>query len=321
MKTRNTVACIALTVALALFCVLPVYAGVDEGTSSGTATVGNATPTVTSPGLWDVAATDKNNSALTVQTEYWANCTVGDNNQLYDIVNVTFYIFEDNAANWDSADANETHYTIYYDNATDAWVEAGPDAGEGHVVAANCSDPADHSATSGTYKVAFKLEKTANYTGATSWWINITVFDGSGATANVQTLTFSLNAYYEITVVDTAHAWAGLVAGTENNTLTTPADTNIDVTCITNNDFKLQGKGSGDLTNGTNVIGLGNITIHEDTLASSAVLTDGYLDIGGLTSETRGWAVAKSFMLWIDVPAGTPAGAYTYTLSVKVLGA
>jgi hypothetical protein len=318
---KKPLLCMLLIAFLMAFLSMPVYAN-TEGTSSGTATVGNAAPTVSSLGLWTVAPADANNTNLNVDTEYWANCTIGDNNQLYDIKNVTYYLWEDNEVNVDSADSNVNHYTFAYLNATDAFDEIGPDgAGNSHLVSANCSDPTDHSATSGEYKLAFKLHKTANYTASISWKVNITVYDGADATANAQSLVFGVNAYYELTVDDASHGWTSVAAGSNDNLIDSPGDGKIDVTCTTNNQFKLQAKGSGDLTKGSDTIGLGNVTIHKDTLGSSISLTMSYADIGGITSETRGESQAKSFKLWIDIPSGTPSGAYTYTLSVQITGA
>jgi len=320
-KMKKTLMCALSVAVLAVFLCLPAYAGINEGTSAGTAVVGNAAPTVSSPGLWTVVPVDANNTNLSVDTEYWVNCTVGDNNQLYNIANVTYFIWEDNEADVNSADADATHMTFAYLNASDAFDEIGPDGGgDSHLIPANCSDPADHSATSGTYKLAWKLAKTANYTASISWKVNVTVYDGASETANVQTLIFGVNAYYELTVDDAAHGWTGLASPSTDTQITTPIDGNINVTVTANNNFKLQAKGSGDLANGTNLIGLGNVTINETSLPGTP-LTTGYLDIDGLTNEARGASQSKTFILWIDVPAGTAVGTYTYVLSIQAASA
>lgn len=320
-KRTKTLSRLVLAMFLALLIAFPfslkVY-GADEGTSSGTANVGNAAPTVTNSDIWDQAeSASKNNTEIVVDTEYRINCTVTDNNQLNDLENVTFIIWEDTYANEGDSDSNVNHYTFMYNNATDAFDEIGPDgAGNSHLVSANCSDPADHSQTSGEFKLAFKLHKTANHTGSNSWKVKIYAYD-SDTSGNQSIVIFGVAFYLEITVDDSSHAWAGLSPGQSDVLITSPGDNDIDVTVTANANFDLQAKGSGNLASGGNTIGLGNVTIHKDTLGSSASLTTGYLDIGGLTDLASGESQSHSFKLWIDVPNGTADGAYTYTLSVK----
>jgi len=294
----------------------------DTGTSSGTASVGNAAPTVTNSKIWDsTETTNKNNTELTVDTQYRINCTVTDNNQLYDLENVTFIIWEDNAVDEGSSDSNFTHYRFKYINDTDTWDEIGPDGtGNSHLISGSCSDPADHTQTSGTFKLAWKLHKTGNHTGTNSWKVKIYAYDGSSS-GSQQQIVFGVAYYVEITVDDSSHAWAGLTPGQTDVLITSPADQDIDITVTTNAKFNVQAKGSGALTSGPNTIGLGNVTIHKDTLGSSVSLTTNYANIGGLTSQNSGQNQAKSFKLWIDVPSGTPDGDYTYTLTVKVVEA
>ena len=288
-----------------------------SGNSTGTATVGNAAPTITDPMLLTIADADANNTDLDVFTEYWSNCSVNDNNTLMNLHNVTWYIYEDNAADWDTADANETHYTFKYDNATDAFAEVGPDAAGGHLVAANCTKP-NRALTTDDVKLAFKLEKTANHTGSKSWRVNITVWDAAASAYN-QSLVFGVNYYFELTVDDNTHGWGALTAGDINVTIDSPVDGDIDLTCTSNAIFKLQAKSWNATLNATGIgdIDIGNVTIHESLVDSSVSLTVAYADIGGLDNEAAAYAVAKAFVLWISVPVGTAAGAYTYVLAVQ----
>jgi hypothetical protein len=317
MMKKETVVSALIMCMLALALAMPAYAG---NTSQGTASVGNAAPTVTNPGLWDSGETsNKNNTALTVYTEYHVNCTVTDNNMLYNLANVTFIIWEDTYADEGSADDNVNHYTFAYLNSSDSWDEIGPDgAGNSHLVSGSCSKPADRSATSGVYKLAWKLHKTGNYTATATWKIKIIAYD-SATSGSVQTLVFSVAFYAEVDIPsDTTHGWSGLTPGNTDVQITSPSDGDIDITVTANAAFDVQAKGSGDLTSGSNTIGLGNVTIHATTLGSSVPLTTSYADIGGLTSQASGESLDKSFKLWIDVPNGTPDGEYTYTLTVQI---
>jgi hypothetical protein len=306
---------------LVLAVTLPAFATDNEKTNVGSATVGNATPTVTNPMLHNSAGTsDLNNTNVDVNTEYHVNCTIGDANSLLDILNITWYIYE-NTTRWNSADANATHYTFKYLNSTDAWTEVGPGPSNIHIVTGSCTQPGTKTGTSGEYHLAFKLALTANYSGLKDWRINITVFDAGSLNANVETLVFGVNAYYLLTFIDTTHAWTGLVAGSDNNTLTDPAVGYIQMQCTENNDYKLQAEGSGDLTSAPNSIPLENVRFHKDTLASAINMTIAYQDIGGDTSLARGEATTQQITLWLAVPAGTPPGTYTYTLSIQEIAA
>jgi hypothetical protein len=307
---------IILAVLLLAFVVQPIFA---EEPCPGTATVGNAAPTVTNPGLWNSADTSNlNNTNLNVETEYHINCTGTDNNQLYNLKNVTFIIWEDTYADEGSADSNVTHYTFAYLNSSDAFDEIGPDGGSNsHLVSGSCSKPADRTQTSGVYKLAWKLHSTGNYTATKTWKIKIIAYDAT-TSGNVQTLQFGITFYSELTINDGAHAWAGLAPGNTNVLITTPGDGKIDVTVTANANFDIQARGSADLAYDGNTIGLGNVTIHKDTLGSSIPLTTEHVDIGGLTNLASGEDQAYSFKLWIDVPNGTSDGEYTYTLYVQV---
>jgi len=315
---KLTLVTLALTLLL-LFHVDAAY-GAYEGTSSGSATVGNAAPTVTNPKLLDATdTTNKNDTNMDVWTEYHVNCTVTDNNQLYDLTNVTFRIWEDTYADETSADSNVNHYTFAYFNNSDSFDEIGPDgSGKSHLIIGTCTKPSNREATSGTYKLAWKLHKTGNYTSNKTWKIKIIAYDSS-TSGSIQQLIFGVTFYRELAVNDASHGWSHLIVGTNDNLIDIPSDNDIDVSVTANAKFKLQAKGSGDLTSGSNTIALGNITIHKDTLASSVSLTTSYADIGGLTNLASGENQAHSFELWIDVPSGTPDGTYTYTLYVQVV--
>lgn len=296
------------------------------GSSNGTATVGAATPTIsmTNAGLYNAAGTtSETGSALTVLTEYHYNCTVGDANGLYSLLNITFAIFSSGDTTVGAADHNQTHYTFEYLNSSDAYSEVGPGPSNTHLISANCIKPT-RSGTSSQVLLAFELEATANYTATATWKVNCTVYCGAtGAdNANDQSITFSVAAYYAIIVADATHGWTGLSAGDSNILITSPAAGYITCYCTSNHyHYKLQAQSeSATLASGGNTIPIADVTIHHDTLGSAIPLTTSYANIVGDTglSPTDNINAAVTFKLWITVPLGTPSGSYTYTLDVQI---
>jgi hypothetical protein len=296
------------------------------GTSTGTATVGAATPTVTDSGLFDSGdTTSKDGAALTVDTEYHFNCTVGDANGLYSLLNITFYVYETGFVAWNAADHNQTHYTFMYLNSSDAYSEVGPGPSNTHLVSANCVKPT-RTGTSSAVKLAFKLAKTANYTSSASWKVNVTVFASNSLYANQQTITFSVSAYYEIVVADATHGWTGLSPGDNNVTLTSPAAGYITIYCTSNHyqyGVKVQSE-SASLTDATaDTISIGHILDGQiGGLVSATNLTTSYANVPGysvVNPAGDGLNTALYISLWISVPAGQPSGSYTYVLDIEIV--
>lgn len=303
---------------IAIITAIPIAYAATEGTSTGTATVGNATPTITSVSFTDTVPTSKDGQQIDVNTEYWAKASgVDDDNGITDLDYVKFIIWGPSSTEG-GADAEANHYTFTWTQATDTWAEVGPGASNEHLVIGNCEDPAT---LPGDFRLAFKLDKIAEKTATATWTIKIIVMDDSAASATDATLTFGVNFYAEIVVDDSTHGWTGLSAEDNDVLITSPGDFDIDVTCTSNAAFDLQAKGSGALADNGNTIPLVNVEIHKDTLASAVGLTVSYVDIGGLTALSAGSGVSHSFQLWISVPTDTPPGDYVYTLSVQIVEA
>jgi len=307
---------IVALIALVLLAIIPLAYAATEGTSSGTATVGNAAPTITSVSFTDTSEVSKDGSQIDVNTEYWAKATgVDDDNGLADLEKVEFIIWGPSSTEG-GADSEADHYTFKWTQGTDTWEEVGPDSvTDIHLVETNCTDPAS---LPGDFRLAFKLDKIAEKTATATWTIKIIVTDDSAASASDATLSFGVNYYGEITVNDGTHGWTGLTVGATDVIMNNP-DGDLDVTVTSNAAFDLQAKGSGDLTKGGDTIPLANVVIHKDTLGSAVSLTTSYADIGGLTSLSAGSDLAHSFILWIDVPDPCPTGDYTYTLSIQIV--
>jgi len=305
---------------LLVFAIIQPALAATEGTSTGTATINNVAPSISSPEFWDSGEeTNKNATALTVNTEYHVNFTVTDNSNLGQLHNVTIKMWESGYSTEGSSDAETKHYTFTWVESTDTW-SSSP---SGFITTGGCKDPGTgSSATSFEFTLAFDLSKVANYTSSnTAWKIKIYAYDDSGSSASDATLMYGVTFYSEISITDTTHGWTSLTPGDTNEQINSP-DSDIDFTIVANANWKIQTKGSGALTSGSNTIALSNVKIHKDTLGSAASLTISYADLGGLTNQsppTSESGTATYCTLWITVPNGTPPGDYTYTLSLQIV--
>lgn len=316
-----------LAVLIALFLLAmnanAVYAQ-SSGESEGTATVTSAAPTFSNLELWNAAEdTNKNNTALSVNTEYHANFTIGDANTLADLDNVTARIWETNYATENGSDAERNHYSITWVESTDTWASSP----SGFVVTGNCKDPGTASGSASyEFTMAFDLSKVANYTAAnTDWQISLFVWDDSDYADTNKTIMFGVAFYSEISVTDTTHAWSSLLPGDTNQVV--DGDGDIDFTVIANDDWDAQAKSNATVLISENAdeINIGNITIHYNTEGSSVALTTSYADIGGMTAQAPPTAEASPVStyctIWLDVPNGTPIGSYEYKLQLQIIQA
>jgi len=310
----------ALTIVVSILLVLAIIS-VASGDSAGTAQITSASPTLSSPQLWNAAETvDKNNTALTVNTEYHINFTVSETNSLADLNNVTIKIWETTYAVEGDADSERNHYTFTWTESTSSW-SSSP---SGFVTTANCKDPAAASiATSYTFTCAFDLSKVANHTSSNiAWQIKIISYDDLGNSDTDSSLKFGVAFYSEIAITDTTHTWTGLVPGDIDKTV--DGDGDIDFTVIANDEWDANAKSNAsNLVSGSNTIGIENLSIHKDTLGSAVALTTSWGDLGGLTTQSPPTAeaspVSTHCTLWLDVPNGTLPGDYVYTLQLQIV--
>ena len=318
MFNKNTSKVLTLVLMIALLtATIPLVSAATEGTSTGTATVGNNVPVLSGVDITDTVPASVNTQQIDVNVEYWVVATVTDTNGLTDLDTVVFTIWDAVATTKPGADNVANHYTFKYTQATDVWEEVGPDpTTDSHLVVANCVDPAS---LPGEFKLAFKLDKVAGHADTAIWDIDITVTDDLAGSDSDATLSFGVNYYAEIVVNDATHGWTGLSASDTDILLTAPGDFDIDVTTTQNGLSDLQGSGDGALTKGGDTIPLANVKIHKDTLGSAVSLTVTPTDIGGLTSIAAGSATANAFKLWITVPAECPPGDYVYILTVGIV--
>lgn len=321
-KSKMSLAIISMFLLLIMTLNASVVYGDSSGESEGTVTILSANPSMAGPELWDSGeAEDKNDTALTVNTEYHLNFTISDNNTLADLDNVTLRVWDtSSAATENGTDAEADHYSFTWTESTDTWASSP----SGFINTGNCKDPGQASSeTEYTFTCAFDLSKTAGYTANTDdWSITIMVWDDSDDFDVERSIVFGVAFYSEISVTDSTHTWGNLNPGDENQTIT---DSPLNFDVIANAAWDVQAQANqSTLVSGSNQIGIGNMTIHKDT-DGDVSLTTSWADIGGLTSQTASTEEASATStyctLWLDVPIGTLVGDYKYKLELQVIQA
>ena len=261
-----------------------------------------------------------NITTIDVFTWYDWEVNLSDADTLNDIINVTIRIKENPVTSMVSAEPsfNRTgEYWFNYENSSDTWTwyTGGMwTQTSDWIDTANCAYP-DKSGTSGYYLFRVRLAKSAAQ--SSQWALSACAYDSSGNVASENFTGITINAYSSLVVLggNSSHTWANAIQGTSDN-LIDQGSIYFNVTA--NFVYRIQAKGDGNLVNGTDYIGLGNVTIHKDTLGSSVSLTTDYADVGGLTSQTPGEDIMVSVKLWLDVPAGQALKDYTYTLNMQI---
>lgn len=327
-KIRKTLGILMTILLLATLCAYEVFAD-SSGESEGTATVTSTIPEISGVMLNTTAPADANSTALTVNVQYNLNFTIADQNTMSDILNVTIRVWDTGTATENDTDDLTDHLTFHWVESTDTWTEL-PDGTWWDYEASNIDPGTGDGNSTYEFRLAFDLPKCGAYAGATTdWSVSIFVWDDSenpGSATGASSVCFGVAFYSEISITDATHGWSSLTPNTDDNQMDTP-DADLDFTVIANADWDAQGKGNATeliKTGGGTPIGLDNVTIHYDTLGSSASLTTGYLDIGGLTGQsasTSETATATSCILWIDVPSGTEPGDYEYMLAIQIIQA
>jgi len=239
-----------------------------------------------------------------VDTYSWSNMTVSDADLVADLQTVDIQV----------TTSDSKVFTLRWTQATDVFSEQSDPDG---ICTLDVSGSARINIDSDTDKIAFKFKiSVAAQKGACN--AQATTTDDQDATdIDTYTAEFSINFYCSITIVDGTHSWTGLSPG--DSDVLVGGDGDIDITITANDAFSIQAKGNGPLTSGSNTIPLANVEMHASDLGSAISLTTSYQNIPGLTSQTRGVDLAKSFKLWLTVPSPKEDGDYTYNLSIQVV--
>ena len=331
MKTRKPL--VALVFLMVVVLLISRANAATSGTSTGTATVTSAAPTIANVELWDAAeSTDKNNTALdSNNVEYRLNFTISDANTMAELKNVTVIAWDNRGQIEGDVDSQRYHYTWTWVESTDTW---SCPLSANYIVGGSCADPGTGGGgTSYEFRLAFKLSKVANYSNAGTydgWQVKIYVYDdgansanfGQGAGGRIQ---FGVASYLGITITDTTHSWSA-GPNTNDNAVSAGGDGKVDFTILANRLWKIQASGDrADLNTSTPLrqFGLGNVTQYgSNSVGDSVSVTQSYVDVTGLTGQAAPTDEASptntGVYLWLDVPNGQESDTYTYVLNVQV---
>lgn len=232
---------------------------------------------------------------------------IQDNNTIANLENVELWLFP-NSVSEGNADNTRNHYTFYWQENDNSWHEIGPDAGGSHIAAGNSVAP-DNSQVSGRITFNLKLDKVAE---VGSWTAKFYAYDNSTSGSTSQ--TFTVNQYFEISILSTNATWTNLSVPSENNAaVTNPHQAFI----ITNDNYSLELKLSGNWTNGTNVIGADNTKFNSiNDVATSMVFSTSYQTL----FDNQSWSPGRThdMYFWLTVPTGILPGTYATTFNVQV---
>lgn len=305
-----------------------VFADTGETSGSGSATVGNATPSITSRSLAaNAGGANITSGELTVNTHYWGNTTVADDNTLVDITNITI-CFNTTAGSRGSFDKEES-YAFQYKNVSSVidWGELTAGGwvwtGQTYLDEATCSYPT-LTASSGEFKFNISFAKIASHNDGAAWEFYVYIKDTAAATDTMgEDDTWFDFAYYGEYTFASSITWTGLTAGDTNEepgTPTNPINTNV-VACNEPTDINFKGDGDLQKTGGGGTTWL----LSSVTLGSTGV--ESGTTFGLSTSYQNLWdAVAagtentnKASYWAIDVPDPCIAGEYTFTYYINVV--
>jgi hypothetical protein len=265
---------------------------------SGNATIQSVAPTVENA---NAPAQVSPNSA----TNFTAD--IQDNNTIANLENVELWLFS-NSVSEGSPDNIRDHYTFYWQENDNTWHEIGPDENGAHINAVNSVAP-DNSQVNGSITFNVTLAKVAE---PVAWTAIFYAYDNTSIGSD--NTSFTVNQYIEISSLSSNASWTNLSVPSEN----AAADTNPHQAVIISNDnYSLNLKLSGDWTSGTNVIGADNTKFSsENDVTTSMVFSTTYQTLFDNQSWTSGRT--HDIYFWLTVPTGTLPGTYTTTFNVQV---
>ena len=263
---------------------------------------------------------ETNITSITVNTWYDWEANITDSNTLNDIVNVTIRIKQNptNTIIEDTPAYNEsTNYWFRYVNSTNswAWYSGSTWTTCDWLNTSACAYPTK-TGTNGWYLFRIRLSKVARYNS--QWEFSGLAYDSNQNSASKVFSDISIAMYDEMIMITSEHHWTNILVGA-TNVLVDEGTILFNVTC--NYQFDIQARSNDTYArNGSYTIGIGNVTIHKDTLGNAVSLTTSYADVGGLTNQnTYTSNVQYSLKLWCTVPEGTePFLIYRYTLQIQI---
>ena len=332
MIRARTLISIAVALALVLALMPTVALAAEEGTSTGSFTLGNALPTVNTVALWDTEATPAAATAMDPQVEYNDKVNVTDTNTLDTLQTVTVTIFYDANGTYDAGDVpGDGNVQIA---AILTWTNAEPNTwtidgvsggGSWSIVSGNCVEPTLTPDTTGTFEFHFIPGKVATETDATSkWHIYAEAADSAGTGDNYQD-NRTMNWYGEVTNVTGAVSFGSVALGSTNTVSTTA----VSAKYIANGAYDEQVKASSPWVGQTSATELTLDTTgspgaaefslkadDDDTVADAVqVLSASYTAIDETGTITAEAGDTVDNYLWLSLGAsGIPAEEYQGTI-------
>ena len=348
-KRKILSASLITTLLILLLTAYQVYTSPDSsGQVPGTLVYGYSYPIVSTPHYryWnsDLVA---NASVLTVNTKYYIECDIEHGSGLGEIANVTVRIslnrtqsLTSDVVNQNfSFNENKLYYFCYVNSITNnsaddtnlwyngtAWVEfTGSNEGRFYQYKSHTLAESPTTTQNDFPITGFSWSKVALYGVNNKWELRVIAYDRQGqysgeAIYGPPEQYVRVGAYDEFHTIDNEHTWHGY-PGNTSLPLDTPASGYVSFNVTCNYIFKIQCRGSGDLTYGANTVALSNVKFHHDTLGSAISMTTSYQNCGGLTNQAVPSTETLTTLyvtLWIDVPSGKPPGSYTYTLYIQI---
>ncbi len=292
-----------------------------ETHSQGQFSIGNVAPNVQSLTLYESDHTTTT-TTMNPTNSYWLDIEITDANSIDDVASITVKLFYDTNAGTvgtepDSTDSKNyviLKYTRSAGSGTSGSWEFVDEGGNGQGTSygswqiVDSEDPTDWTATSGTFSVEFKVGKVAHEADGTNddWDIKITAEDSASNSGSNSGSSYSMQWYGEISAGDASFDFGSTSLGSTDVAIVTPSDHNVDLTVISNGNYKIQVKasdatGSNDYWVGNNFGGHANIVtsdpgsgeirlkVDDDSDHTSGLVTippqsQGYAD--WLTSQT-----------------------------------
>lgn len=286
-----------------------------EDNASGTATVSNEGPSVTT-----VAITDMDGGAvgtLNPGTYYKVKVTVSDANSLQDISNIVVKMYLE-AKGETASDAERDHYTFKYTAGTPTWEETGPDpTTDSHINPAGCVEPSPLTAASGTYVFQVKLAYIAEPTTGENWTAKAIATDSDSASGS-NTETFGVNDYISLSIDDSTLTFSGAPGATD----VAPGETPTVATVTSNNNFDIKVKLGGDwigVTYTDESIPAGNTEVAQDAGKTTGVqtLSTSYKILW--PNVGYGKDLTKDCYWFLDIPSPCRNQAYNVTAFIQVV--
>jgi len=314
---------------IAIILLASVLGSVPPATGDGEVHIPNVAPTVIAASIYDdTHTTDVNNTMIDPASggaveEYEVTATIGDDNTLSDVKNVTVYLYDPGNGYTNGTYDQVGSYGFAWVNATGSisWKEltAGGWSGTlGQLDSPHCSYP-DLTGSSGDWVFEFAMSKVSRRTAtADGWKVQVWVYDEDEARASNQVLQFGINFYYEVMTVN-AVTWTSVTLGGANQT----ADLNpYEFTVTANAPFKIQIKSLVSQLTGTlgqTPFAVSNIAIDNDAVVGDAKIAHLSTSWQDFESNAAGSNVSKNSYWFITIPTVVRDDTYTFGFASQVV--